>query len=276
MKKGLVGFVLFFVAALCFAKELEGKNLAAVNKALDVQLFVNDFEDLSEQLAYIQKIEHEIFADEKDLSDEARLLCKNILIMQRENSKTVDLAKKNKDKKKKDKENSKEFTAAAQALAQTIFDEYKAFADSHENLSCHFYLHYLQADMTLLGFLPPAKQLSSMKRIIDEYKSIDERYPDYAESLYTYGMILYMTPKIAGGDKVAGLEKIKRATEVPASNFEKAGALTLYSQLMFEEKNTEESKLYLEKAMAIAPNNKSFIEMQEMNEKGYSMFKMQE
>ena len=116
-------------------------------------------------------------------------------------------------------------------------EEYKAFADSHSDLSCHFYLHYLEAQMATLAYLPKTKQLGAAKQAIEEFKKIDEKYPDYAESLYTYGMILYVMPKIAGGDKEAAMAKIKHAAEVPASNFEKAGALLLYSQILFKEKN---------------------------------------
>lgn len=273
MKRTLLILIYLFTTALIFAKELEGKNLQAVNKALDAQLYVNNYEELSDQLAYLQKIEKQILAYGDTISDEAKLLCKNILIMQKETAKSADAAKKNKDKKKKV---DKEATEAAKAFSQSIYDEYKAFADSHSDLSCHFYLHYLEAQMATLAYLPKTKQLGAAKQAIEEFKKIDEKYPDYAESLYTYGMILYVMPKIAGGDKEAAMAKIKHAAEVPASNFEKAGALLLYSQILFKEKKPEEAKIYFNKAKALNPESKSFKEMQKMNDAGFSIFEMKE
>ena len=100
MKRTLLTLIYLFTTALIFAKELEGKNLQAVNKALDAQLYVNNYEELSDQLTYLQKIEKQILAYGDTISEEAKLLCKNILIMQKETAKSADAAKKNKDKKK--------------------------------------------------------------------------------------------------------------------------------------------------------------------------------
>lgn len=256
---------LFLINTLCFAKELAGTDLQAVNKALDSKLHANDYEELSGQLAYIQKIENQI-ATMTNLSDEAKLICKNILILEKETLKSADYSKKNKDKKAEKKD------PALEALVQKCYNEYKAFDETHSNLSSHFYYHYLETEVTLLGFLPVAKQLSAGKEIIEKYKKLDELYPNYGENLFTYGMVLYMMPKIAGGDKEAGLAKIKKATYISSSDYEKASALILYSQILFEKKQKEESKTYLMKAQALAPNNTSFKEIQTMNDEGYSFF----
>jgi len=52
MKKSIL-FVLFtFISLMAFAKELEGKDLEAINKVKNATLYAEDFDDINDQLAY--------------------------------------------------------------------------------------------------------------------------------------------------------------------------------------------------------------------------------
>lgn len=277
MKKISVLFLaVFLLTALAFGKELSGADLEAVNKALDAKLYVNDYEELSDQLSYLDKIEKQISDLGSTISEEARFICDKIIVSQRESSKSADANKLENIPGSKKPKKDKAAEAEAEAAANSYLEEFKNFESKHSDLSSHFYFRYKEAEMATLAYLPTAKQLKAMMGIFEDYKIIYETNPDYGEILYTYGMMLYMVPKIAGGDKDGGMEKILRATQVSQSNYEKAAALLLYSQILLEDKKKDDSKLYLATAFALDPDNKTYTEIIEMNEAGYSMFKMAE
>lgn len=117
---------------------------------------------------------------------------------------------------------------------------------------------------------------SIIKNIINDYRQIEEMNPEYGEILFVYGMSLYMAPKIVGGDKKLGIEKIYKATQVSATNYEKVSAMVIYSQLLFEDKKYEEAEKYLMAAAELSPSKKQYQEIKEMNEAGYSMFRAAE
>lgn len=261
-----------------FGKELTGADLDAVNIALDVKLYANDYEELSDQLTYIEKIEKQISALGNTISEEARFICKKIIESQVSTSKQAAAQKleRGQDQKSKKQKKDKAAEAEAAAVANKNLDDYIQFESSHTDLSSHFYYRYTEAEMATLPYLSTAKQLKASVKMIDDYKKIYEMNPDYGEILYSYGMALTIMPKIAGGDKDGGIGMILKATTVSKSNYEKAAALLLYSQFLLEDKKNDEAKQYLQKAQALAPDNKTYKDILAMNEAGYSMFRMAE
>lgn len=271
----LTAFSFFILLNFSFGKELSGSDLDAVNLALDAKLYVNDYEELPDQLAYLENVEKQISDLENSISEEARFLCNKLIDSQKQASVQAAELKLLKDKQNNKKpKKDKAAEAEAEAAANQLLEEYNSFENNHSDLSSHFYFHKKEAEMGALRFLPTGKQLKALMNIVEDYKNINEQMPDYGEILYTYGMFLYMMPKIAGGDKVLGLKKIYHATQVSSSNYEKAAALLLYSQILLEEKKKDESKQYLQEAFNLDPDNVTYKELWEMNEAGYSMFKM--
>lgn len=271
MKKILIIFLIFSLSfSFLFAKELDGNDLMVVNKVLNAQVYVSNFKDVEERLAYLADIEKLVI--ENELSTEAKIICNSSLKMQKmtaQSTEEIDFI--NTDMTKPSKI---EKTPEAEAFAWDFYNEFKNFADLNEDLSSHFYFHYKAAEFMTLPFLPLNKQIKMLESVADEYKRIEELNPNYGENLLTYGSILYMLPKIVGGDKEAGLEKIKRASEVSLTEYEKVSALVIYSQILFEEKKVEESKTALERAFSFVPENKTLKQIQEVNEAGFSMFRI--
>lgn len=272
MKK--IAFVLLSAVMTCFcgyAKELEGKDLQAVNIALESNLGVSEFETLEEKLTYLEGIEGQIEEFGSGISDESKLICRSIMRLQKETAKTEELLKQEKDQKKKN--NKREKDPEVEAMIMGWFKEYEDFAQTHSDLSSHFWFHYKEAEFATLSYLSMSRQIEILKNIVDDYKKIEEMNSDYGENLFTYGMSLYMAPKMAGGDKQAGIEKIYKATQGSSTNYEKVSALVVYSQLLFEDKKYDDAKKYLLEARELSPSKKRYDEMLEMNAAGYSIFK---
>lgn len=256
-----------------FAKELEGTNLQAVKTVLEANLGVNEFEELQDQLNYLNRIERKIASYGDGISEEAKLICKLVIAKQKETAIEMDKLKKDDGQKKNSKQ---EKDPVKEAAAMELFNEFKTLAEADENLSSHFYYYYKQAEFATIQYLPISQKMEIFKTIIKDYEKIEEMNPNYGENLFTLGMVMYMMPKAMGGNKEGGLEKILKASKVSATKYERVSALALYSQIMFEEKKYEEAKNYLALAHEQVPLNKSFEKIQEMNDAGYSFFKMEE
>lgn len=83
-----------------FAKELEGNNLQAVKTVLEANLNVNEYEDLADQLSYLNKVERKIASYGDGISDEVKLICKLIMANQKETAIGMDKLKKDDGQKK--------------------------------------------------------------------------------------------------------------------------------------------------------------------------------
>lgn len=274
MKKIVIGALAFVCISVCgFAKELEGVNLQAVNMALDAKLYVGRYEELQDQLDYLESVEKQIGSFGDSISDEAKLICKGTLLLQKETSKAEYKAQLEKNQKKKGK---KEKDTELEARIMNLFEEYKSFMESHSDLSAHFYLHYREAELSTLEYISMSKQIEIYKNIVSSYKSIEAINPDYGENLFTYAMMLYNAPKMAGGDKALAHEKALKAIEVSKTDYEKATANIIYSQILVEDKKIDEAKKYFLEGKKMVPENKKYDEIQKMNEAGYSMFQSEE
>lgn len=267
MKKIICFFCIVCIGFCSFAKELVAFDRKAVNKVLDARLYINDFETYEEKISYLEKVQHEI-EEISGLSAEAEFICKKLLGMQKETVFTEDELKQSKNQKRKNFK-SKE----TESLVMTNFEDFLLFEENHPDLSAHFYLRKLEAEMATLPFLPANKQIKFLSGLLDTYRSIEEMEENYSEILFTLSTILYVIPKIAGGSKEEATEKCLKAIETATCDYEKTSSLVMYSQILFEAHNYEESKSYLNAAIAIAPANVAMKEIKKMNEAGYSMFR---
>ncbi|MCQ2576358.1 MAG: hypothetical protein MJ162_06405 [Treponema sp.] len=256
MKRLILSLLLIFsICCSGFAKELEGKDLEAVYKVLNMKLPAGNFKEPAERLAFITEFEKQIIPLYDDISEEAKIICKNIIALDKENCL---------DKKQKSEDRVKACVA-----------EYKNFAEKNKNLSSYFYFHQKEAEMNAAFYLSLAKQLEMMKNVITDYKALEVINPENSECKFFLGAILYFAPKIGGGNKPEGMEKIKSAIEKAGCDYEYATAVITYSQFLYEEKNYDESKLYLNKALEKYPDNNTIKELKEMNDAGYSMFQIE-
>lgn len=260
----LIAAAAFILAQAGTAKELSGNDLKAVNAALDTKLYSTDYTSFDKQMEVVKQAEEKI-ASYGTISEEAALICRNVITLQKETLKSQNQMMKS-DKKDLPKD------PQAKATAEKCLEEYNSFAKTHSDLSPQFKMHWIEAEMATLSYMSKAKQLAKAPGIIDKYKELDKAYPNYGESLLVYGMILYMMPKIAGGDKEAGMSKLKRATQTGTSNYEKVSSMILYSQMLFEEKQFDEARKYLEKAKELAPQNKTINFIKAYNDSGKSAF----
>lgn len=86
-----------------FAKELEGTNLQAVKTVLEANLGVNEFEELQDQLNFLNRIERKIASYGDGISEEAKLICKLVIAKQKETAIGMDKLKKEDVQKKTSK-----------------------------------------------------------------------------------------------------------------------------------------------------------------------------
>lgn len=266
---------LFFIAVnSLFSKELEGKSLEAIQLVIESNIQIAELEELNEKLGVVDRLEEQIAEIGDEISDEAKLICKTKLMLLRETAKAEDLIKQEKEQKKKSSKREKD--PEMEKMVTALIDEYRGFEESHSDLSSSFYFHYKQAEFAGLSFVSTSKQLEAVKNIVDDYRVIAEMNPENGEVLLTYGMALYMAPKILGGDKVVGLDTIYKASQVSGTKYEKISAYIAYSQLMFEDKKYDEARNALNEADKLVPGSKTYKEIIEMNDAGYSMFKAKE
>lgn len=279
MVKRLINF--FLITTLCLtvsAKELNGKNLSYVHKALDAKLIQNCFEKAEDKLSYLSAELSE--TENADINDEAKLIASTLLKIEMESVKTSEemriLKENEKGKKNKKKINQEDLNPGAKDVIFDCFEKYKAFDEANKDLSSYFYFHFNETMYATIPYLSKKEQLKIMTSMPDDYKRLEEINPDMAETLNMYGAVLYFMPGAFGGSKKLAEEKIRKAIEVSACDYEKANALVLYAQFLFEEKEKDEAAKLMDQALALSPENLSIKKMRDANLAGYSIFKMNE
>lgn len=279
MVKRLINFIL--ITSLCLtvsAKELNGKNLSYVHKALDAKLIQNCFEKAEDKLSYLSAELSEI--ENADINDEAKLIASTLLKIEMESVKTSEemriLKENEKGKKNKKKINQEDLNPGAKDVIFDCFEKYKAFDEENKDLSSYFYFHFNETMYATIPYLSKKEQLKIMTSMPDDYKRLEEINPDMAETLNMYGAVLYFMPGAFGGSKKLAEEKIRKAIEVSACDYEKANALVLYAQFLFEKKEKDEAAKLMDQALALSPENLSIKKMRDANLAGYSIFKMNE
>lgn len=276
MKK-LFSVILFsFLLANGFTKELEGVDLAVVHRALNAKLTENCFETSTEMISFLESELSEI--QNEKVSDEARLISTTLLKLEIESVKTTEamktLLENNKGKKNKMKFDQENLDPVSKEIIMGCFEEYQIFANENEDLSSYFYFHYNETMYATVPYLPKKEQTKIMTGIINDYKKLEERNPEFPETLNMLGSIQYFMPGIFGGNKKAGEEKIKKAVEVASCDYEKVNALVLYAQLLFEKKDITGSQEYMNQALELSPENKYIQKIRDANNAGYSFFKI--
>lgn len=270
IKRFITGIAFTYLSLFCFAKELEGTDLKIFNMASDARLFCYDYEELDEQLEYLNKIENQIAAYDSETSEEAKLLCEFIMFNQKRNVVAEEMIKKQaaagQKRHKKEKKNEEDDEELK------WYKTLEAFSASHENLSSYFYFQLLNAKTATFAYMSMSKQLKAIMEMFEGYGQIENETPDNSENLFTKASFLYFMPKIAGGDKKLAAEKIQHAIKTAANDYEKVSSLILYSQFLVEDKKLDEAKIYFDQAKKIAPNNRTLLKLEKLNAEGHSMF----
>lgn len=272
MKYFFVLMAVFFICLNGYSKELEGKDLQAVTYVLNANLYMANYENVSDKLNYLNEVEKDVKTFEAELSDEARLICQQMLILEKVTAKnnaaeSFSSEPQNKKKSKNDKDAKED-----EQKLMDCFHAYEKFAETHENLSSFFHLRYKEAEFATVPFLPAAQQLKILKNTLSDYQRIEEMNPDYSENLMNLGITLYFVPGILGGNKKESVEKMRKAVQTASCEYEQVNTNLLLSQLLYEEKQIDEAKKYLDFAASIAPENKTIKIVSEMNAAGYSIF----
>lgn len=257
MKKLLFIFLVLsiFTQALV-AGSLSGKDREAVNRALEAKLYCWDYSKYIEQSSFLDQ-ELETISSTKGISEEALLICRNTIEIQKLSLQAITFLKDDSSKKKE-----------ALETAKKCIEEYKNFASTHSDLSPQFIFHQMEAELAVVSFQSKARQLAKATSLMGRYKEIYNMDSNFGENLLAYGMLLYLTPKISGGNKELGTSLIQQAATKGSTNYEKVNALILYSQILYEQNRIEEANAIIFKAKELAPNNKMLILVQAMNKAG--------
>ncbi|MCQ2573231.1 MAG: hypothetical protein MJ182_04995 [Treponema sp.] len=274
-------FCFFLFGSFCFisfAKELEGENLVLVHRALNAKLIETCYENVDEKISFLKSELGEI--EKAKVSSEAKLISEVLLKIEIETVKTSEalkvLRESEKGKKNRKKINQKDLNPDAESVIIGCFEKYKNFEANNKDLSSYFYFHYNETMYATVPYLKKNEQLKMMTGMLDDYKKLEEINPNLAETLNMYGAVLYFLPGAFGGNKKAGEEKIKKAIEVSACDYEKANALVLYGQLLVEKKEIDSAMNYVNQALEISPTNIYIQKIRDANKAGYSIFKMEE
>lgn len=265
-------FIVFFLCVNVNSKELEGKDLQGVTYVLNANLYMQNYEEIADKLNYLSEVEKEVSSFENDLSDEARFICQQLLVLEKVTAKNsaAEGVSTDPQNKKKDK-NDKDAKVDEQKIMD-CFHAYEKFAESHENLSSFFHLRYVEIKFATVPYLSSAQQLKILKNILSDYQKIEEMNPNYSENLLNLGISLYFVPGMLGGNKKDAVVKMRKAVQTAGCDYEKVNANLMLSQLLLEEKQADEAKKYLDVAAALAPENRTVQKVLEMNAAGYSIF----
>lgn len=270
MKKFLCCVLLVSVVFGVFAKELEGKDLEAVNQVKNATLYAEDFDNLDDQLAYMDDVKSKIDADFDSISEEAQFLC-NAIINQEKFELNDNMLKKQ-EEGQKSKTIKKERENNSKIFFEKQFAEFKEFESTHSELSACFYFHYKQAEMETADSLSFGKQMKMIKNMYKDFEEIEKMSPEYAENLYTYGLLLYMMPGFFGGNMQKGFEKISKAAGLAETNYDKFNVTLIFSQICFDAKLQEEWQTCMDVLDELVPGNKQVAEVRALNEAGKSAF----
>lgn len=277
MNKRLI--TLLFISTLslnAFSRELSGANLAAVHKALDAKLTLNCFEKAEDKISYLKSELLEL--EKSDISEEAKLISTSLLKIETENVKTSEamrlLKESENGKKSKKKVNQEDLNPDAKDVIFDCYEKYTSFAENNQDLSSYFYFHFNETKYATLPYLKKGEQMKMMTSMPDDYKKLEELNPNLAETLNMYGGVLYFMPAAFGGSKKLAEEKIKKALEVSACDYEKVNALVLYAQLLLEKKETDAALKLMDQALSLSPESLTIKKMRDANQAGYTIFKM--
>lgn len=267
-----VFLAVFFVCSSAYSKELEGKDLLGVTYVLNANLYMQNYDEVSDKLNYLNEVEKEVRNFESELSEEARLICQQMLVLEKVTAKNsasegISTDPQNKKKDKNDKEAKED-----EQKIMNCFQVYEKFVETHENLSSFFHLRYVEIKFATVQYLPATQQLKILKNILGDYQKIEEMNPNYSENLMNLGIALYFVPGMLGGSKKEAVEKMRKAVQTASCEYEKVNTNLMLSQLLLEEKQPDEAKKYLAVASSMAPDNRTVQKVIEMNAAGYSIF----
>lgn len=268
MKKFLCCVLLVSVVFGVFAKELEGKDWQAVIQVKDATLYAEDFEELNDQLAYMDDVKSKIAAD--SISEEAQFLC-NAIINQEKFELNDNMLKKQ-EEEQKSKTIKKERENNSKIFFEKQFADFKEFESTHSELSACFYFHYKQAEMETADSLSFGKQMKMIKNMCKDFEEIEKMSPEYVENLYTYGLLLYMMPGFFGGNVQKGFEKISKSVELAETTYDKVNVFMILSQICFDAKLQDEWKTCMDVLDELVPGSRQVAEIKAINDSGKSSF----
>lgn len=270
-KQILIILGILFSLSSAFSDELFNDDLVLVAKALDAKLFVDNYENYADKVTYVQSVESECQQLFINCSEEAQLIFNSTLAIQKENMKAAEKMRVEKENGTSKKDRNSTPDEESKKIIFDYLNKYEDYAAKHANPSSYFNYHYLEVKMSSFAYLSRKQQLEGFTNLIDGYKAIYEQNPKMSENLLALGMINQFLPGVLGGNKKEGKEQILQAIEYAVCGYEKASSCMLLSQIYFEDKKFDEANDLLDKALKIAPENRTLIELKKMNDAGYSM-----
>lgn len=164
-------------------------------------------------------------------------------------------------------------------LKKTITDQYDkvvAFNEKHNDLDPWYVFSSYEVINSSMQFLPQAQAMKIGLKEKDEYDSIIKENNDMVYGLVAVGLWYFFAPAIGGGSNKKAGEYFKQAVDLLNDNYssyEKFYSYIYYSQYLYEIKETQECKVYLNKAKTLFKDSHcSYIDfIEKINNEGYSI-----
>lgn len=264
MKKIFTLFLIFISTIFIYGTEFSVFEKETLDTALNFCIHAKENENIKSAVNSIFEYKNKFNDDKNSLSEEAVLTINNFLLTEAISINMDEYS-----------ENKKDFKV--DEYKSVILEQYEKnleWLKTHtiKDSNPYYTLSRINVTTDAMAFLPKSQLMKMMKQMKQDYIDLMTEFPDFSMGLYTVGMMLYMMPAIAGGNKKQGRELLEKAVELASNEYEVFNSNLMFSQILLEEKNENEAAKSFKKVEEIIPNAKYVKLIKDVNAAGYSVF----
>lgn len=261
MIRKYICIIIFFTTAACilFADILSETEQAAVQNIMEFRKNLALCSNPKEALERIETFKVSFYSDEnKQLSEQARLICENFFVMERYNYLyEADIRH-----------------PELKNLITTQNKRNEEWFSNHTDEKTSSYLYCTAGDVIscCMQFMSVPKAMKQGLIIKKYYDSALEQDPDIVYCMMSMAQWYFHAPAIGGGSKKKAMEYFKKAAASAKTPAEIYYAKILLSQAVFDIGNTEECSALLSDADAVIPGGRYVAHLRNINSAGFSLF----
>lgn len=264
MKKLFTLLSISIISTFIYATDFSVTEKKNLDDALNFCIHAKEEVSIENAVKSIFEYQKKFNNEKINISEEAKITINNFLITEAI-SISMDDESVIKDKKQID---------LYKTIVMEQYEKNLALSKNHtiKELNPYYTLSRISLTTDAMVFLPKTQLMKMMKQMKQDYIDLITEYPDFSMGLFTVGMMLYMMPAIAGGNKTNGRELVAKSVELASNEYEIFNSNLMFSQILLEEKKEKEAAISFYNAERIIPNAKYVKLIKEVNNAGYTAF----
>ncbi len=158
------------------------------------------------------------------------------------------------------------------ALLSQMDENFKFISENKGNVNEWLYVITADTISCYMSYSPVSGAIKYGTKVKEFYEECLKLDAENSYCLTHIGQWYFWAPGIAGGSGKKALYYFEKGLNAAKNNAEKFYALIFLSQFLYENKDKSDAQNYLDSAKALFPKSVYLNEIQEYNNKGYSLF----